>query len=123
MEPTKLNGGSVKIVDSTVRFLPLRFSLNLLRSSVKSQLTHTPQVFNISKTIAVAEVTVQPGAIREMHWHPTQDEWTFFLEGEGRMTVFTSSASNTFNYQGGDVAYIPPSFGEYRSFSKGPMTR
>ncbi|KAL1697113.1 oxalate decarboxylase [Schizophyllum commune] len=88
MEPTKLNGGSVKIVDSTV--------------------------FNISKTIAVAEVTVQPGAIREMHWHPTQDEWTFFLEGEARVTIFAAqSNARTFNYQAGDIAYVPTAMGHY----------
>uniref|UniRef100_D8Q486 Oxalate oxidase n=1 Tax=Schizophyllum commune (strain H4-8 / FGSC 9210) TaxID=578458 RepID=D8Q486_SCHCM len=88
MEPTKLNGGSVKIVDSTV--------------------------FNISKTIAVAEVTVQPGAIREMHWHPTQDEWTFFLEGEARVTIFAAqSNARTFNYQPGDIAYVPTAMGHY----------
>jgi oxalate decarboxylase/phosphoglucose isomerase-like protein (cupin superfamily) len=53
MQATQLDGGSVKIVDS-----------------------HT---FAISKTIAMAEVTVEPGAMRELHWHPTQDEWSYFL--------------------------------------------
>lgn len=38
---TKLSGGTVKIVDSTV--------------------------FKISTTIAVADVTVEPGALRELH--------------------------------------------------------
>jgi oxalate decarboxylase/phosphoglucose isomerase-like protein (cupin superfamily) len=31
--------------------------------------------FAISKTIAAAHVIIEPGAIREMHWHPTADEW------------------------------------------------
>lgn len=35
--------------------------------------------FKVSKTIAVAEFTVEPGALRELHWHPTFDEWTYFL--------------------------------------------
>jgi len=52
VKPTQLNGGTVKIVDS--------------------------RTFTISKDIAAAEVTVEPGAIRELHWHPTQDEWSFF---------------------------------------------
>ncbi|KAL1740052.1 RmlC-like cupin domain-containing protein, partial [Schizophyllum fasciatum] len=57
-------------------------------------------VFNISTQIAVAEVTVNPGGIREMHWHPTEDEWTFFLEGEARVTIFAAqSNARTFNYQ------------------------
>ncbi|KAG5636228.1 hypothetical protein H0H81_008735 [Sphagnurus paluster] len=41
VKPTKLSGGSVKVVDSTT--------------------------FKISKTITAAEVTVEPGAIRELH--------------------------------------------------------
>lgn len=36
-------------------------------------------VFPIALTIAAAEVTVEPGAMRELHWHPTQDEWSYFL--------------------------------------------
>ncbi|KAI0046337.1 oxalate decarboxylase [Auriscalpium vulgare] len=85
---TKLSGGSVKIVDSTV--------------------------FNISQTIAMADVTVEPGAIRELHWHPTQDEWTYFIEGQARVTIFASSSNaRTFDYQPGDVGYIPASFGHY----------
>ena len=41
MNATQLQGGNVKIVDSTI--------------------------FNISTTIAAAEVNVEPGAIRELH--------------------------------------------------------
>ncbi|KAG8737275.1 hypothetical protein FRC10_008380 [Ceratobasidium sp. 414] len=85
---TNVNGGSVKVIDS--------------------------RTFNISKTIAAAEVTVVVGGMRELHWHPTQPEWTFFIEGNARITVFASSANaRTFNYQAGDIGYVPPSFGHY----------
>ena len=40
----------------------------------------------------------------ELHWHPTQDEWSFFLEGNARVTLFASSGqARTFNYQPGDI--------------------
>ncbi|CAE6380903.1 unnamed protein product [Rhizoctonia solani] len=85
---TNTTGGTVKIVDS--------------------------RTFNISQTIVFAEVTVVPGGIRELHWHPTQPEWSFFLEGNARVTVFASSGNaRTFDYQAGDVGYVPPSFGHY----------
>ncbi|KAF8151028.1 oxalate decarboxylase [Crassisporium funariophilum] len=88
MKETALNGGSVKIVDS--------------------------RSFAISTTIAAAEVTVQPGGIRELHWHPTQDEWSFFLEGTGRVTIFAAqSNARTFNYQPGDIGYVPATMGHY----------
>src|ERR1700731_4739619 len=33
--------------------------------------------FVVSKTIAAALVTVRPGGLREMHWHPNADEWQY----------------------------------------------
>ncbi|KAJ6577603.1 oxalate decarboxylase [Mycena capillaripes] len=88
---TKLPGGSVKIVDSTT--------------------------FTVSTTIAAAEVTVEPGAIRytsTAFWHPTMDEWSFFLEGQGRVTIFASQGNaRTFNYQAGDIGFVPTAMGHY----------
>jgi len=38
----------------------------------------------------------------------------FFLEGEGRITIFAGhSTSRTFNYQAGDIGYVPASMGHY----------
>lgn len=85
---TQLSGGTVKIVDSSI--------------------------FKISTTIAVAEVTVEPGAMRELHWHPTQDEWSFFIEGQARITLFANNGNaRTFSYEAGDVGYVPATFGHY----------
>ena len=48
-------------------------------------------------------------------WHPTADEWGYFLEGQGRMTIFASSSNaQTFNYEAGDVSYTPATYGEHR---------
>ncbi|KAE9390589.1 RmlC-like cupin [Gymnopus androsaceus JB14] len=70
--------------------------------------------FPVATTISAAEVTVEPGAIRELHWHPTMDEWSFFLEGTGRVTVFAGqSNARTFNYQAGDIGYVPTAMGHY----------
>jgi len=35
----------------------------------------------------MAMVTVHPGGLRELHWHPNADEWQYFISGKGRMTV------------------------------------
>jgi len=59
-------------------------------------------------------VTVEPGALRELHWHPTQDEWLYVLEGNARMSIFAASSNaRTFDYQAGDIGYVPASFGHY----------
>lgn len=87
-EPTRTPGGQVRITDSTN--------------------------FPVSKTIAAALVEVEPGAMREMHWHPNSDEWQYYLAGEGRMTVFASGGrARTFDYRAGDVGYVPFAMGHY----------
>ena len=87
-EPLKSSGGTVRIVDSSN--------------------------FPAASTIAAALVEVEPGAMREMHWHPTNDEWQYYIEGSGRMTVFASEGkARTFDYQAGDVGYVPFAMGHY----------
>ncbi|GES64932.1 oxalate decarboxylase [Aspergillus terreus] len=81
-------GGSVKIVD--------------------------PATFPIASNFAAAIVTVQPGGMREIHWHPSSDEWTFFIRGQGRATLFEApSTATTFDYRAGDVGYFPQSRSHY----------
>jgi len=70
--------------------------------------------FPISTNIAAALVEIKPGGMREMHWHPNNDEWQYYLTGKGRMTVFAGNGnSRTFNYRAGDVGYVPFAFGHY----------
>ena len=77
------------------------------------RITDTRQ-FPASKTIAAALVDLEPGGMRELHWHPNGDEWQYYLEGQGRMTVFASeSKARTFDYRAGDVGYIPRAQGHY----------
>ncbi len=44
--------------------------------------------FPACNTVAAAMVEVEPGAMREIHWHSNQDEFQYYLQGEARMTVF-----------------------------------
>ena len=52
-EPIKTPGGQMRITDS--------------------------RNFTVSKTIAAALVEIEPGAMRELHWHPNADEWQYYL--------------------------------------------
>lgn len=70
--------------------------------------------FPISAAIAVALVEIYPGGMRELHWHPNNDEWQYYLTGTGRMTVFAGTGiARTFDYRAGDVGYVPFAFGHY----------
>jgi oxalate decarboxylase len=87
-EPIKVAGGQVRIADSSN--------------------------FPAATTIAAALVEVEPGGLRELHWHPNVDEWQYYISGRGRMTVFASSGkARTFDYQAGDVGYVPFAMGHY----------
>jgi oxalate decarboxylase len=70
--------------------------------------------FPVSTTIAAALVEVDPGGMRELHWHPNNNEWQYYIEGQARMGVFGASGqARTFDYQAGDVGYIPFAMGHY----------
>ena len=87
-QPIKTSGGTVRIVDSSG--------------------------FPVSTTIAAALVEVNPGGLRELHWHPNTDEWQYYIEGQGRMGVFGASGqARTFDFQAGDVGYVPFAMGHY----------
>ena len=52
--------------------------------------------------------------MRELHWHPNTDEWQYWIEGQGRMGVFAASGqARTFDFQAGDVGYVPFAMGHY----------
>lgn len=88
MQPTKVSaGGSVKIID---------------RSNFPAT------------NIAAAIVTLKPGGLRELHWHPNDDEWQYYVAGQGRMTVFAAGGhARTMDFHAGDVGYIEQSMPHY----------
>jgi oxalate decarboxylase len=70
--------------------------------------------FKVATNVASALVTVPPGGIREMHWHPNADEWQYYIKGKARMTVFnTGPNALTTNFSAGDIGYVPRNLGHY----------
>jgi oxalate decarboxylase len=70
--------------------------------------------FKAAANIAAALVTVKPGGIRELHWHPNADEWQYYIQGQGRMTVFdTGPKAATADFKAGDIGYVKKSLGHY----------
>ena len=64
--------------------------------------------------IAAAIVTLKPGGLRELHWHPNADEWQYYVRGKARMTVFSAGGhARTMDFQEGDVGYIEQSMPHY----------
>src|SRR5579872_4200937 len=60
--------------------------------------------FPISKTLTGAILELEPGAMRELHWHPTADEWQYVFEGKVNVTLFGASGRyRTETLEKGDV--------------------
>jgi len=70
--------------------------------------------FPISTTMTGAFMTLQPGALRELHWHPNADEWQYIIEGNARMGLFGSSGrARALDFSPGEVGYVPRGYGHY----------
>jgi oxalate decarboxylase len=70
--------------------------------------------FKVSKEVAAAIVTVKPGGLRELHWHPNADEWQYYFAGKGRMTLFaTGGRARTMDFETGDVGYVQKTLPHY----------
>lgn len=68
--------------------------------------------FPISQTMTGVVLDLEPGALRELHWHPTSDEWQYVVSGEVSVTMFGSHGRfRTESLRGGDVGYIPQGYG------------
>jgi oxalate decarboxylase len=70
--------------------------------------------FKVATEVAAAIVTVKPGGMRELHWHPNADEWQYYFGGKGRMTVFaTGGRARTMDFETGDVGYVQKTLPHY----------
>ncbi|MFZ4772966.1 MAG: oxalate decarboxylase family bicupin [Chlamydiia bacterium] len=93
--------------------MPLKFSHKFLAQKPLKTKSGTVRVadssvFPISKTIAAGLVEIEPGGMRELHWHSNTDEWQYYISGTARMTVFAGEGcARTFNFQAGDVGAVP----------------
>ncbi|KAI0197115.1 oxalate decarboxylase oxdD [Xylaria flabelliformis] len=73
-----------------------------------------PLTFPIAEMFSAALVVLEPGAMREVHWHTTSDEWSYFLQGSARITIYKApQSSRTFDFTAGDVGYIPQAASHY----------
>ncbi|WP_378948950.1 cupin domain-containing protein [Mesorhizobium sp. ANAO-SY3R2] len=68
--------------------------------------------FPISKTITGVVLDLEPGALRELHWHPNADEWQYVIDGQINVTLFGSHGRfRAETLDKGDVGYIPQGYG------------
>ncbi len=68
--------------------------------------------FPVSATVTGVVLELEPGGLRELHWHPTSDEWQYVLSGKVHVTMFGShSRYRIETLEKGDAGYIPQGYG------------
>lgn len=70
--------------------------------------------FPIQTTLTAVRMDLQPGALREMHWHPHADEWQYYVRGKSRVTIFGSHGRvKTEEFGPGQVAFVQQGYGHF----------
>lgn len=71
------------------------------------------QIFEATE-LATLIIDLEPGGMREIHWHPDADEIQYYISGHARMTVFDAvNNARTFDFVAGDVGYVPRTLSHY----------
>jgi oxalate decarboxylase len=72
------------------------------------------RTFLANQDIAASLVTLRPGGLRELHWHPNADEWQYYIKGKAQVGVFTAGPRfQTTNFNPGDIGYVLRNNGHY----------
>lgn len=86
----------------------------LITFSGGSEQVASSKEFLISTTLTGVILRLQPGALRELHWHPNADEWQYYLSGQAEVSIFASNGrSRTAQLSKGEVAFVNQGYGHY----------
>ena len=68
--------------------------------------------FPVSLGVAGVSMRLQPGAMRELHWHANAAEWGYVVKGRCRTTLIHPGASwDAEDHDSGDTWYFPRGYG------------
>lgn len=68
--------------------------------------------FPVSEKLAGVYMTLEPGALRELHWHANAAEWAYVIDGNCRVTTIDpQNQCEIVDFGPGDVWYFPRGHG------------
>jgi quercetin dioxygenase-like cupin family protein len=68
--------------------------------------------FPVSDKLAGVYMTLEPGALRELHWHANAAEWAYVIDGRCRVTTIDpENQAQIVDFGPGDVWYFPRGHG------------
>src|SRR6266516_4354738 len=66
------------------------------------------------KGMTIYSLQIDPGCLRELHWHPNAGELGYCLQGQGTMGIFSPTGDNaTFDIAVGSVSFVPSGYFHY----------
>lgn len=78
-----------------------QYAAGLIRWATKTQ-------FPVLKGMAMSSERLDPGGLREIHWHGNAHEISYCLRGQGEMAVFSPEGKlTTFAIAAGSVTFVP----------------
>ena len=68
--------------------------------------------FPVSEKLAGVLMSLNPGGLRELHWHANAAEWAYVIKGQCRVTTINPQGqAQIADFAAGDVWYFPRGFG------------
>jgi oxalate decarboxylase len=68
--------------------------------------------FPVSEKLAGVYMTLEPGALRELHWHANAAEWAYVIDGNCRVTTIDpQNQCEIVDFGPGDIWYFPRGHG------------
>ncbi len=84
-----------------------QYSGGTLRKVVREQFPSSP-------SMSGGIITLDPGGMREPHWHPNAIEWDYVVAGRFRFNITDASGnSETFEASAGDIVVVPQGYAHY----------
>ncbi|MDB5286699.1 MAG: oxalate decarboxylase [Mucilaginibacter sp.] len=111
-KPTNISSG-IPISSSSHKF---RMETDAILQEFKGGYTKivSSKEFPIQNSLTALRMNLEPGAMRELHWHPNADEWQYVMSGQGNVSIFGSHGRvKTMPYGKGMVAFIKQGYGHY----------
>lgn len=86
---------------------PQRFEGGTLRTVTRKNI---PSL----KDMSIYTVSIDPGGLRELHWHPNAGELAYCLDGQGTFGILSPVGDNaTFQIGAGSVTFVPNGYAHY----------
>jgi oxalate decarboxylase len=107
--------GRAEAADKEVELPTFRYPMEQQKGRVTeggSAKEATIKQLPISTGLAGVSMRLNPGGLRELHWHANAAEWAFVIKGRVRGTVIgPDSLTETNDFEPGDVWYFPRGHG------------